>query len=336
MPFEIMRGSNISHWLSQSETRGDERRSRLTRDDVLRFADWGFDHLRLPIDEDQMYSESGERETEAFDLLEAALQWCHDAGLRVIVDLHILRSHHFNSVGEKDLFTSPEAQRRFVEIWIDLSSALASHPNDEIAYELLNEPGASSSDQWNAVMRKAYDAVRVREPERTIVLGSNHFNQFGTFPDLDVPDDRNLILSLHYYNPMFITHYTAKWWHDGGSYSGPIRYPGPPIPESQTIDLARFAAAGMEFDIRYFDREVMAADMMVALKVAREHGVPLHCGEFGCYENTPEDIREAWYRDIRATFEELGIVWSNWDFMGSFGLVDQSRRETGVRAWLME
>ena len=328
MAFRITRGTNVSHWLSQSEARGDERRSRLTRDDLLRFADWGFDHVRLPVDEAQMYSESGEREPEAFDLLGTALQWCRDAGLRSIVDLHIVRSHHFNSVGEKDLFVNPAAQERFVAMWVDLSGFLRDMPTDDVAYELLNEPVALHAEQWNQLMRRAFAAVRERESDRTIVVGSNEFNRFHTFPSLDIPDDRNVILSFHYYNPMFITHYTAKWWHDGGDYSGPIRYPGAPIPESQTIDLARFKDAGMEFETRVFDREVMKADMMVARKL------PLHCGEFGCYENTPEDIREAWYRDIRTTFDELEIAWTNWDFMGSFGLVDRSRRETGVRAWL--
>jgi endoglucanase len=335
MAFEIMRGTNISHWLSQSEARGDERRTRFTRRDAERIAEWGFDHLRLPVDEVQLWTEDGARESEAFDLLGEGVRWSHDAGLRVIVDLHILRSHYFNSVGDKQLFTSLEAQQRFVECWVDLSSFLQSTAVDEVAYELLNEPVAPSPDLWNQVYRKPYDALREREAERTIVLGSDHFNRFHTFPDLAVPDDRNLILSLHYYNPMFITHYTAPWWREGGDYSGPIRYPGAPIPESQSIALARFRDAGMEFDTRYFDTEVMRADMMIALKVARDHGVPLHCGEFGCYQLTPEDIREAWYRDVRTVFEELGIVWTNWDFRGEFGLVDKEGRETGAVTWLL-
>ena len=336
MSFEIKRGTNISHWLSQSTARGDERRSRLLREDVMRFAEWGLDHVRLPIDEEQMWTESGDRETEAFDLLGGALQWCHDAELRAIVDLHILRSHHFNDLGQKGLFADSDAQARFERMWSDLSEFLKHTSTDEVAYELLNEPVASSADQWNQVLQRPLNAIRRNEPDRVVVLGSNEFNRFHTFPDLAVPDDPNLILSFHYYNPMFITHYTAPWWHAGGEYSGPIRYPGPPIPESQKIDLERFKDAGMEFEIRHFDREVMKSDMKVALEVARKHDLPLHCGEFGCYEHTPEDIREAWYRDIRAAFEELNIAWTNWDFRGAFGLVDADRRETGVRAWLME
>lgn len=96
MPFDIHRGTNISHWLSQSEARGEERRRYFTRGDAQRLADLGLDHLRIPIDEEQMWDESGHRRREAFDLLDSAIQWCRELGLKVIVDLHILRSHYFN------------------------------------------------------------------------------------------------------------------------------------------------------------------------------------------------------------------------------------------------
>jgi hypothetical protein len=49
--FEIHKGTNISHWLSQSDACGEERRQRFTREDALRLSDLGLDHLRLPVDD---------------------------------------------------------------------------------------------------------------------------------------------------------------------------------------------------------------------------------------------------------------------------------------------
>ncbi|MFP4115351.1 MAG: glycoside hydrolase family 5 protein [Spirochaetota bacterium] len=334
MAFEVHRGTNISHWLSQSSARGEARREWFTQADVRRLAEWGFDHIRLPIDEEQMWSESGIRQAEAFDLLGHAIDWCDAEGLRVIVDLHILRSHHFNADGVPALYTDPAARRKFADLWVDLSAFLNERSNDLVAYELLNEAVAPSSEVWNETWPVPFKAVRGIEADRTIVLGSNQFNQWQTYPDLAVPDDDHLILTFHYYNPMFITHYTAEWWH-GGSYSGPIRYPGRPIPESQTIAVERLKDEGLEKENRHFDRDVMLADMKVPHEVARRTGHPLYCGEFGCYQHTPSDIREAWYRDIIATFGELGIDWANWDYKGHFGIVDREGKETGVRAWLM-
>ena len=105
MAFEIRRGTNASHWLSQSRRRGSERLTYFTQADVERIAGWGFDHLRLPVDEEQLWNEKGEREVEAFGLLGRAVDWCAKAGLRVVVDLHILRSHYFNAK-EKPLFSA--------------------------------------------------------------------------------------------------------------------------------------------------------------------------------------------------------------------------------------
>ena len=334
MAFAVQRGTNISHWLSQSERRGEERSSFFVRADVERIAGWGFDHIRLPVDEVQIWDEGRSLNQEAADLLRAAIDWAVGADLRVIVDLHILRGHYFNDDEVPALFTDPSALGRFVQLWIDLSNLLSDYANDAVAYELLNEAVAPTPEQWNQTWRAPFAAVREREPERTIVLGSNRFNQFQTYPDLAVPEDDNLILTFHYYNPMFITHYTARWW-DGGSYTGPIRYPGAPIPDSQHIALDRLKAEGQEWENRRFDREVMVADMSIPAGIASEHGYPLYCGEFGCYEHTPEDIRQAWYRDIISSFDALGIAWANWDYKGSFGLVDVHGNETGVRDWLM-
>jgi aryl-phospho-beta-D-glucosidase BglC (GH1 family) len=52
MTLTVKRGTNISHWMSQSRRRGTERRAFFTRDDVRRIADWGFDHIRLPMPKD--------------------------------------------------------------------------------------------------------------------------------------------------------------------------------------------------------------------------------------------------------------------------------------------
>ncbi len=47
--FTIRRGTNIAHWLSQSEKRGEERRAFFQEKDVAYLADLGFDHLRIPV-----------------------------------------------------------------------------------------------------------------------------------------------------------------------------------------------------------------------------------------------------------------------------------------------
>ena len=98
--FLLENGVNVSHWLSQSPLRGEERRNLITKKDFDSIAAMGFDHVRIPIDEEQMYDENMNRQEEAFALLNNAIQWSIENNLRVIVDLHIVRSYHFNNENE--------------------------------------------------------------------------------------------------------------------------------------------------------------------------------------------------------------------------------------------
>ena len=346
MSFTLSRGTNISHWLSQSKQRGAARAAWFTKKDVQYIAGLrgpagarglggGFDHLRIPIDEEQMWDDQGRKEAEAFDLLDAALDWCAEAGLRAIVDLHILRSHYFNDREEQRLYTDPAEEARFASLWRDLSAHLQGRSNDWVAYELLNEAVASDPEDWNRVAMAAFAAVREREPERTIVLGSNRWNQHHTFGQLRVPDDRHILLTYHYYFPMLITHHQARWWHEGGAYAGPIHYPGTPIaPEDlEGLDEAFLERVG-EWNVP-FDRSQMVADLAQPLAVRARTGLPLYCGEFGCYEKTPQAIRLAWYHDIMQTFKEHDIAWANWDYKGLFGIVTVDGRDTGIAGVLL-
>ncbi|MFW6146409.1 MAG: glycoside hydrolase family 5 protein [Planctomycetota bacterium] len=330
MPLTVHRGTNISHWLSQSARRGEERRAFFTQTDVRRLADWGVDHLRLPVDEEQLWDEAGRPIAEAFDLLDAALDWCRDAGLKAIVDLHILRSHHFNAPDAARLFTDPVAAEHLADLWRQLSARLSGRPNDQVAYELLNEAVAPDDEDWNRVAMIAFQVARDLEPHRTIVLGSNRCNSPTTYDRLRIPDDPETILTFHYYRPMLITHYRAHWWAGGRDYDGPVHYPGRPIAEA---DLAGARAAlGDHLDElnQPYDRDRMAADLAQPLAARRRTGLPLYCGEFGVYHLAPADARLAWYRDFLSVLDNHDIAWANWDYKGNFGLVDADGRPTAI------
>jgi endoglucanase len=131
--YKIKRGTNIAHWLSQSDKRGAERANFITEKDVQYIASAGFDHMRLPVDEQQLWDSTGKREDDAFVLLDSFMNWANRAGLRVVLDLHILRSHHFNEK-EKPLWTQPAAQDKFIQLWKDLSSAVKKWPNGMVGY----------------------------------------------------------------------------------------------------------------------------------------------------------------------------------------------------------
>ena len=176
--FKIQRGTNVSHWLSQSEERGEARAMHIQEDDFARLDSLGFDFVRLPIDEVQFWDEQGNKLPEAWDLMINAINWAEKHHLRTIVDLHIIRSHYFNAVNEGNadantLFTSEKSQQDLINMWYQLSDVLKGYSNDSVAYEFMNEPVADDHEQWNQLIAKVHKALREREPQRTLVVGSN-------------------------------------------------------------------------------------------------------------------------------------------------------------------
>lgn len=325
--YELRRGTNISHWLSQSDRRGEERRQYFQRKDIEFLAGLGLDHLRIPVDEEQLWDESGKMNAEAFQLLNNALDWCDEFRLRAVVDLHILRSHHFNEK-ERPLWTEPQAQERFLQCWRDISSQIGKRSVAKVAYELMNEPVAGDPEQWNALAARAVATVRELEPERKLVIGSNMWQSVHTFSELKVPQgDPNVILSFHFYQPMVLTHYRAGWTKVG-EYQGPVNYPGQLVPSEELAKLPADLRKAVEGTSLQYDRSTIAELIAKPVAVARNLGLPLYCGEWGCINRAPDGPRFQWYRDVRGVLEENGVAWATWDYKGGFGLVRDSQPMT--------
>ena len=313
--FHIFRGTNVAHWLSQSNRRGVEREMFFREKDVRFIDSVGFDHIRLPIDEEQMWDETGKRHDDAFALLKNSLEWCRKASLRVVVDLHILRSHHFNAK-EKPLWTVPAEQDKFIALWKDLSAFLHEWPNAMVAYEFMNEPVADDPELWNTLLSRVVDSLRQWEPARVLVIGSNRWQSASTFDQLKVPaKDPNIILSFHFYEPFFLTHYQAPWT-DLKDFKGEVNYPGQIVLNSKEPE-----------HLRVYNRDTLLKMMQKPLHLADSLKLHLYCGEFGVYKNFFPASKLAWYTDMVSIFNEYGIAYANWNYKsGEFGIVDEDMK----------
>ena len=331
--FKIGRGTNVSHWLSQSEERGEARRLHIQEDDFARLDSLGFDFVRLPIDEVQFWDEDGNKLPEAWELMTNAINWAEKHHLRTIVDLHIIRSHYFNAVNEggtsaNTLFTSEEAQQQLINMWYQLSDVLKGYSNDSVAYEFMNEPVADDHEQWNQLIAKVHKALREREPQRTLVIGSNRWQGYETMKYLKVPEgDKNIILSFHYYNPMLLTHRGA-WWTPVGKYTGKITYPGILISkEDYDAAPAELKPELEPYLTQEWNIDKIRADFADAIAAAKQYGLQLFCGEWGVYEPVERDLAYAWTKDMMQVFTENNIAWTTWCYDADFGFWDQQKHD---------
>lgn len=330
--FTISRGVNLDHWLSQRGPGVDIDPNYITKRDFEKIKELGFDFVRVAIEEQLMYNEDLTRRKIGFDLLDSAVKWSGETGLKMICDLHIIRSFHFNSENAEanSLFEKEEAQNNFVKVWMDLQDFLKDTPEDMVAYELLNEVTTQDPENWNKLIAKVHAAIRANEPTRKIIIGSNHWQIPSTFPDLKVPaNDKNIILSFHYYNPNVITHYQAHW-AEFKDYKGKIQYPGDVL-----LDKEYFASiedegqrAAKEAECGVWNAERMEKDILVAKNVADSLGLPLFCGEFGVYPyHVSQEIRTSWYEDIMSVFRKNNISCCHWGWKNDFPCVDEKTLE---------
>jgi endoglucanase len=331
--FVIDKGVNVSHWLSQVFG-WSPRADFITESDIRLIDSLGFDHIRLPVDEENLWTVDGEIIYEALADLTKCIDWCIKYNIRVVVDLHILRTHHFNSrngEGEMLLWSDPAAQDNFIKLWEDLSDRLKHYPDSMVAYEPMNEPVAPEHDMWNKLVNRAVKAIRAREPGRVIVFGSNMWQKPHTYPYLDAPrDDKNIILSVHTYHPYFLTHHKA-YWSAAKNYTGPVTYPGQTISGSDfdklvdKSDSSLMARIEEEKALEHHDKAKLMEIMQPAIAKAHELGLQLYCNEFGCLPSVPREMRLRYYSDIIDNFALQGIAYAVWDYKGDFGIVGWDR-----------
>jgi endoglucanase len=334
--FFIQRGVNLSHWLSQDF--GWEPKYQYIKEDDIKFiSSIGYDHVRIPIDEKEMWDSTGGSNKEAFQNLTNCLEWCKKYKLQAIVDMHVLKSHHFNAGNEgikNTLWTDSTAQNHFIDLWNYLSGVLRNYPNDMLAYEILNEAVSPTHDDWNTLLNKVVSAIRKLEPERVIVIGANMWQIAPNLKYLKLPEnDKNIILSFHTYSPILFTHHLADWVVFK-NYTGPVHYPGRIISEEDF--KKNYKVTIPEADYLFtectdtFNKQRLFEVFKSGLEFAKSKNLQLYCGEFGCLPTVDRKDRLQYYADMISDLEENDIAWCNWEYKGDFGIYffDREKRKS--------
>lgn len=330
----LKRGINASEWFAQvHDKRGYTRehfQTWTTAEDVALIKSLGFDHVRLSVNPQPMFTagEPNKIPEEYLGYLDAAVKMILDHGLAVVIDLH----------PESDFKARLAKDDDFVEEFADFWRALAKHystwDRERVFFEVLNEPEFSDRYRWLGVAAKLAAAIREGAPAHTIIAAGARWSNDDELVFQEPLHDPNVIYNFHFYEPHIFTHQGATWgayyWH----WLRGVRYPS-------TTESAERASALVPDEvnrlqvIRYghehWDASRIDAEMKQAAAWARRRGVPLVCNEFGVYRDytDPQD-RAAWLRDVRTALEKNGIGWTMWDYSGAFGVVTKKDGKAAV------
>ena len=326
--FDFVTGVNIGVWLSQTSNRGStSAQNYFKKSDLKQLADMGFDHIRLPVDEKEIFDTNMEFVPATRQLVHDAIAWCKEYNMRLVLDLHILRSHYFND--DKNsiiLWKDPAEQDKLVAMWDKLSQEYGHYSNNMLAYELLNEANAPNAEVWNKLAARIIAKIREREPDRYLILGGINHNSADALSSLEVPqDDKKLLLAFHFYSPHLLTHYQANWMDGLKNLRIPLHYPGQLVAQEDvdTITVKRHRDV-VNYYNGYNNKSTLKTKLQNAIDRANSLGLRLYCSEYGCITNTPNDVKQRYLRDVSEVFRENNIAFSIWGWKANFGILDNS------------
>lgn len=322
---ELRRGINFGGYLSQCEHSLEHYRTFITEKDVKKAADWGFDHIRLPVDCEVFEREDGSVHEEASAFVDRFVDWCQAAGLDVVLDLHKAYGYDFNDAGSVDknnLFTDEGLRQRFVNLW----GRLAEHygRRTHVAFELLNEVvEEENAGLWNELIAVTMKEIRKHTHDTPVIYGGIQWNSARTLKLLDPPRDENVIYTFHMYEPLIFTHQKA-YWVPNMPADKDIFYPA-------DMDYYREVSAligGKGKDVmvspcREMGPAFLREMVQEAVDAARAAGVRLYCGEFGVIDRAPVEDTLRWFQDIMAVYAEYDIHCALWTYKEmDFGLTE--------------
>jgi endoglucanase len=213
----------------------------------------------------------------------------------------ILNMHHYRQLdGDKldpgEAAVEPSVVRvRALSIWQQLSERFAKY-DDRLIFEVYNEPHGAQENTWNDLLSRAVRLIRKTNPNRMIVLGPTEWNAAHKLPQLILPPDRNLILTVHHYEPFDFTHQGAEWINPMRPLGLTCCTPEMKRKIVEPLDLAAAASKRLNY--------------------------PIFIGEFGAYSKAPLEARVNYLREFESAARNRHIPWIYWELASGFGLYD--------------
>jgi len=224
--------------------------------------------------------------------LDAALPLCEQYGIKVVVDLHSPPGGKATAGGyagsDDRLFTDPQCQARFIQVWQKIATRYQS-AKPIWSYDLVNEPVeddvAEGCADWQELAERTAKAIRVIDPQRTIIVEPARWGSPEGLNDLLPIPVSNVVYSVHMYVPHSFTHQNV--FKTGPAFN----YPG-------------------EIEGKHWDKAALELALRPAIEFQKRYNVHMYIGEFSAIRWAPGGSAARYLSDVIEIFEAHGWDWS--------------------------
>jgi endoglucanase len=275
----------------------DRTKGRFKESYFKMIKDAGFSSVRINLNPFTQMDSKNKINSGWIETLDWIINKSLQANLMVILDLHEYTTMADNPEAKKEMFLS--FWKQIADRYKDKSA--------NVVFELLNEPNQKlTAEMWNIFLAEAVKIIRESNPDRTLIIGPGNWNGIESLNTLRLPEnDRNIIVTVHFYHPMRFTHQGAAWASEYKNLNG-IKWTG-------TVD----------------EKAEVESKLRIASDWSLKNDRPIFLGEFGAYDKGDMESRARYTAFVARTAEKLDFSWAYWQFDSDF-IVYNIEKETWV------
>ena len=284
------KGINLGGWLSQGSLERSHIESFITEDDIKRIKEIGCDHLRLPVDFENIYDEKAQKPVEiGYEFIDKCIEMCKKCELNVVLDLHKAPGYTFDDAEySANFFKDAKLQNLFLDIWDNLSKRYAKY-SDMMMFEMLNEVTSFDViDEWNDLALRCIKVIRKNAPNVKILYGGVGYSSVTAVKYIPAPYDNNIVFNVHCYEPMAFSHQGAYWMEKMDDCLG-MPYPIDEKKYREVFETVPSINNGLLGDadtaLKLLRQDFFKNLFKEAVECAEKYNVSLYCGEYGVIDS---------------------------------------------------
>ena len=150
--------------------------------------EWGCDIIRLALytQENMGYTTKNGDPEKMKELIDTGVRLCTEEGMYVLIDWHILSDGNPNMHKDEAIAFFDEMSQKYKD-------------NDNVLYEICNEPNNVQWDKIKAYAEEVIPVIRKNDPDSVIIVGTPSWSKLVQAPTYDPLEFENVMYTLHFY-----------------------------------------------------------------------------------------------------------------------------------------